>query len=635
MLNNSFTSFACAGNTNYVGRQGSSSHFPLPWLDYTSTSVPRNFSELIDWSEYMMTMSDIREIYRRMFNYFATDIEIAAVDSTKQPLSTRDEKNWIKLFNTKLGWQVHAVSMLDNISTYGNDFISVIAGKRRFLQCPTCGQKLELEYLSKQTGSDFAYRDGNFVARCQSVVCRRRRDGVQRMIVRDVDLTDPETVTIKHWPVREIALNYYMYTDETDVFWRIPETYKKQVAQGDPRTLATADLGVLDAIRKNTYFQFRKDRIFHAKEPTLSGIMTRGWGLPRTIQMARQAWSLQMIRKQIQALGIDFIVPMRILTPSTQSSSAGMGGIDLNPNAMLGANEFARIVARLRAAHRSDPTQVHALQVPTDYRVIGGEANQLFPIDYQQSAKEDLLDAVGVPVNFYKADLTLQTAPVGLRLFESINRSVPWMINRAVDFVAGRLSEISQWDPVEASHKRVTLVDNIENTMAKLQLASGGQLSMGAALEPIGEDFEDDIRRQAREQQIMMDIQTEQQERMQKEQESMALMQQNTAAAGGAPPAGGGAPPAGDPAAVPGMGPMLPSQGFLPPQDIQGMEGAATGLAEQLSMMDNASRQNELKVLREQHPTFHALVMQRLDDVRYQQQVQGRQMMMGGGGMPM
>lgn len=76
---------------------------------------------------------------------------------------------------------------------------------------------------------------------------------------------------------------------------------------------------------------------------------------------------------------------------------------------------------------------------------------------------------------------------------------------------------------------------------------------------------------------------------------------------------------------------MMPTQGYLPPQDINGMTSESAALAEQLVMMDNLSRQRELKVLRDKYPTFHDLVMQAIEAVRSRQSSEGRQMIQQGG----
>ena len=613
------------GRRDYIGRQASD-HYPFPFLDYTSTAIPRNFSELLDWSEFMYLSSpEVREMYKRLFNYFNTDIDIQAIDSGRQTLDDDDSRQWKDLLETDLQWNMHGANLLDNVAIYGNDFISVVAPHRRFLKCARCAQQIELETFAKQVGSDFKYEKGKFVGRCRSQVCKRNRVSIDAMEVVDMRIKEPDKFTIKHWPVREMILWYYDWSDSAQVYWKIPEHYKRAVAFGDLRTLAEADLGVLDAIHKNVLFKFRDDRIFHAKEPVISGLRTKGWGLPRTMFLARQAWTLQILRKQIQALGIDFIVPMRVLTPANRNT-VGQTGVMINPAMQMNHDDFARQVAAMRARHRRDPTQIHTLQTPAKYSIYGGEANQLFPVDLHNMAKEDLLDAGGFPINIYKADLTVQAAPVGLRLFEAQNRSIPLMLNLALAFVSNRISELSGKDPVQARHQRVLLVDNIETSMARLQMAMTGQTSMTNALKPLNMNYEEELRQNARDQDLAQEIAREQQEKMQNQDSGMQMLQQYMQPQGDPATAGGqGGQMMQDPLAG-----MLPSNGLIIPTDTMGMEQSITALAQQLAQMDPVSRQRELGILREQNPTAHGLLRTRLEQVDQQMATEGRHMMIQG-----
>jgi hypothetical protein len=627
MLNN-FTSYQCAGNNPSYGATGGANYYPMPYADYTSTAVPRSFSELLDWSEYLYTVGDVRELFKRMFSYFITDLDFKAIDPEKSALTLRDETNWKHMMVHDIQWPEHCMYMFDNVAAYGNDLFSVMSPIQRYLSCPHCGRTQGLVQVSEADGSEFAHRQGKFVGRCQSPSCKKNHPGITEFQPLDIRSKDPADFTIKHWPVREIVLEYYPWTDETHTFWKIPESYKKQVKEGDVHTLATADLGVLDAIDKNQLFKFKKDRVFHAKEFSLSGLHTRGWGLPRTLYLTRQAWTLQMIRKQVQALGIDFVTPMRIVSPSTQPVNLG-NGMSISPNTTVNHADFQRQMNRIRASHRRDPTQIHSMQMPVDYKVLGGEANQLFPRELHLQAKEDLLDAGGFPAQIYKMDLTTQTAPVGLRLFEASNKQIPMLASRAAQFTADRVAELSEKDKVRCEHKRVSIVDNIENAIAKLQLATSGQLSMGEALEPMGIDPEQDMTRQIDEQKMRTRMSRKMEEELAKEDDGLTQMQmaqpitppagavgseadmmaqEQAAGAQGGAPAGPGGAPAG-PGGMPG-GPQLPSQGFQFPQDLEGLQMASEALAQTLASLGPGTpqRSQELAILRETNPTAHSLV---------------------------
>ena len=594
----------------------------------------RSFADLLDWSEFIYINSgEVKELHKRLFNYFNTEVEVRAMLAADKPLDDRDSMDWKTLLDEDLNWRMHAGLMLDNLGAYGNDFISVISPIERYLQCPRCGGRGPLRQLAYLPGVDFAFKNFKFLMRCPFASCRRDKSNELKEFKADaVSLNLADKLIIKHWPVREIVMHYYEWTDRVDIFWNIPQSYKNAVNSGDIQTLAEADPNVLDAIQRGMLFQFNRDRIFHAKEATLSGLQVRGWGLPRTIAMHKQVWTLHMLRKQVQALAMDYVMPIRLVSPTSQASPMPMGGA-MSPFSVVNQGDFQQMFSAVLGEHRQDPTRWHSMPFPVDYALLGGEASQLVPTEMIQSVKDDLIDSGGIPVELYKSNLSLQVAPVGLRLFEAQNRAVPMILNQALRFVVSRVTELANKEPVRAMHTQVKIIDNVDTLMAQLQLAASGQMSLSGPLERMGVDFRDDLHRQFNENRARTEMQERMQEEMARRQESMGAMQQAMA---GAPPAG--APAGGDPAAAGGApqdptAGLLPSQGYQPPQTVDQMESAAMSLAQQLSMMDPVSRNNELKVLRDQYPTFHAVVMQRLEDVRYQQQQEGRQMMMSGGGM--
>ena len=607
---------------------GGNNYYPSPYLDYTGTSVPRNFGDLIDWSEFAYLTSDIRELFRRLFSYFLTPVLIDSLDTDQQTVDSTDQDNWKRVLEKQLGWHAFLHAIFEDIGAYGNCFWSVIAKHERFLQCNNCGRWMHLTEFAKLPGSDFAYRGGQFVGRCQSMRCRGDNRGVAPMRVEDFRKPQAKNLIFKRWPVREMSMHHYQYTGENEYFWTPPSSYKREIEQGEIKSLADAPLAVLKAIRQKKSYQFKPDRCMHVKEHSLSGIQNRGWGLPRSIYLLRPSWTLQMIRKQIQALAQDYVVPMRLVHPANQSTPVG-GGMMVNPNIDVPIEQFTRQFSQTRAVHRRDPTSMHAFPYPVEYQLLGGEANQLFPETVLQNAKKDLLDAGGFPVEIYEATLSLQAAPVALRLFESVHRAIPWMANQCIQFACDRISELTAMEPIDASHEPVTVTDDLEQVALKLQLGTSGMISQESAFRPLRLDPATEEKRKMQEQIMAMENQRELQERVQKldttsQMFTQPAMQDPNAAAAGGDPAAGGAP------APPGAGLVLPSQGYQPPTDALGMDQAATQLAQQLSMMDHMTVQNELRVMRDRHPTFHAIVMQRLEQTRNQQGTMARQQMMAG-----
>jgi hypothetical protein len=617
------TTFDCPSSGNYIGNVNNNA-FPRPFLDYASPSVPQTFAELLDWSEYaFLATGDYKSIFEKLYNYFITDLRLRSVDVGAAPLDETTTEDWRSLLENKLSLREVEASMGLNLSIYGNDFLSVYVPIRRYLDCPACGGRIEIKTLARSSGSDFAHRDGKFTGRCVLPACVRAGNrGTQIWGVTDMRSSRPEDFKIKQWPVREMVVHHYAMSDRTIIYWRIPEHYKRAVSFGDIETLAEADLAVLEAIHKNMLFRFRDDRIFHAKEPTITGLQTRGWGLPRTIFMNRQGWTVQMLRRNTQGLAADWIMPIKIVSPSASPMRAG-NGLAMTPSTQVNHTDFARMFGKVASNHRANPTGWHALQMPVDANILGGDATRLFPAEMIRHAKDELIDAGGLPVEMYRSTLTIQTTPVALRLFEATHQSIPGIYNRLVAFLVNRISELSSRDPIHAKHEKVTIIDDIELMMAKLQMATAGQLSMTEPLRRMGISYRDDVRQQQREQDIMLELQEERQNEQVQRQQSMSLMAPQPGAQPGAPQGQAGAPA--DPTAG-----LLPSSGYVPPMLPDEMEAAATALAQTLSMMPPMQRQQELKVLRERHKTFHGIVRVRLEQADQANAQQGRMMMVGG-----
>ena len=74
------------------------------------------------------------------------------------------------------------------------------------------------------------------------------------------------------------------------------------------------------------------------------------------------------------------------------------------------------------------------------------------------------------------------------------------------------------------------------------------------------------------------------------------------------------------------MGPNTP----ITPNDLQ---AAAEQLAQQLLGLPEGQKDSQLRELKQYNPTLHALVREKMDDIRQQARMQGGAMLMGQQGM--
>jgi hypothetical protein len=282
--------------------------------------------------------------------------------------------------------------------------------------------------------------------------------------------------------------------------------------------------------------------------------------------------------------------------------------------------------------------------------MFGADAKQLAPTDLIAQGYERLLNDCGTPVELYNGSLQLQTAPVALRLFEATHHPLVNDANRFLRWLTSEISRIRSWETVKTSLKRITIADNLEKQMMAAQMMMSQQLSGSTVLRDMGYDWRQEQKQISEEARF----QSETQSRMQEEMEQQGFAQQiakgqtGDPAQGGAAPPGGGAPPQGG-AAPPGGD---PSQGGMPQgpvtqylaatgpnvqQTPQDMMAAADSIAQQLLGIPEGVKDSELRKLKQANPTMHALVKERMTQLRRETKTNaanGAAMAQQGGGAP-
>jgi hypothetical protein len=607
---------------------GSGSNFPDPFLDMASLAMPETITYALRWCEYLMFANGTYfRALDRVLSYFITDIELSGIDDD-------DEKERIDKFlhnpeGLDLIDDIHTAGL--NYMVYGNDFSSITMPFRRYLSCKKCHIELPLNKVFNLPEFKFKWVDFNFHATCP----RCKYSGVWDHIDRRSGEAGP--IRIKHWSPHEIELLWCPYTEDISYIWKIPEDYRRMIKDGHLFHLERANWEIIQCVKNNTHLRFDKDVIYHMKENTLAGVRNRGWGIPRVLANFRQAWYVQVLHRYNEAIALDYVIPFRLITPAP-----GPGSADQSRDALLNLNMggYMSQVQRMLAQRRRDPASWHTLPFPVQYQALGGDATQLAPKDLLDQGLEVLLNNVGVPVELYKGSLQIQSAPAALRLFESSWSHLVHNLNGYVAFIMKRLGQLLNWEKAEARLQRVTHADDLQRSMARLQLMMGGQVSKQTGLKSIGVDYFDETKRQIEEQKFDAEAQNKLQEELQQDAQMQQMGQQQQQAAGsGAPTEGGMTPPqpGGDPSQGGGGGGMPPGsaqvmaqQPTLPnkPTTPEEVLSKAQTIAQQILSMPEAQKDSELIKLKKTDPMMHSLVKSQIEDIRRQAQTAGGAMLM-------
>lgn len=614
---------------------GSGEGFPNPFHDVASLAVPSNFRNALFWCEYVFSIfGTYRTAMERVISYFLTDIQVEKV-------SEDEKQKWTKFLGETLGLLKFTQDMLRDLMCYGNAFCSVVVPFKRFLTCPKCGSGYPLAEIYNHREFQFLWNMPQFVATCPQ--CKVASGYRGPWYLDDKEDDAEKKIKLKRWSPHQIELLHDPFTEDAAYLWRIPEDYKRQVKQGNLYHLERVSEPLIYAIHRNQVFRFNDDTVFHMKEPTLAGVLNRGWGLPRLFSNFRQIWYVQVLHRQVEAIALDYVIPFRLITPGSRQGGGGggVGGMTLDPLLMYNGGDFKGQIQSMIRRRRRDPASWQVLPFPVNYQMLGAEANQIIPREMFDQATETLLNDAGTPVELYKGSLQLQTAPVALRLFESTWRHMVHDVNSMWSWICQQVGQILSWEAVEARLKRVTIADDLQKQMAALQLFMSQQLSGTTALAGLGFDWIQEQKQLAEEARQQAELQSRTQEEMEQAgfAQQIAKGQQpgQPGQAGGAGPGAGGPgdPGAGGPGGPAAGGGAAPDaatamgttmagpvsqylQSLSPnvPVTPQDMMSVADSIAQELIGKPESLKNSELRKLKQANQALHGLVRARIDQIR-------------------
>lgn len=575
--------------------------FPLPWLDYASSAIPNSLTLVLRWAEYIwMSNGTYRSACQRTVRYFITDLDIKEIEDDH----AQDVKDILEHY---LKIRTLLSECGDNFICYGNLFLVRHIPFKRYLSCK-CGALIPFNIAEERK----LYKWENFVFQkgkdgCPS--CKHEHKDPWR--IHDVQSKDPKDVRIILMNPHEIEIAYNPYTKSKRLYWNLPSTMINGIAQGIPIMLGETPEEIIEAAKDTKRLELDDSVVFHVGEAAPAGFYTGGWGLPRVISNFRLAYHHQVLNRYDQAIAMDYINGMRVISPEQSTAANGAG----DPLLSLGGSMFRGAVQSMVATHRKDPASWHVSAFPLKYQLFGGEGQQLSPKELIAAKLDEWLDATGVPAELYHGTLSVQAAPMALRIFENAWPEITSLYNDVLEWVASYLMEVMDLPDFRVELMKPRLVDDLERRGLLLQLMGGNQISPQTALQTLGiTNPRDEIRRGFQWQQMAAQEEKKFNDEMQSSADADTIKQEwaqkSQAAMGGAP--AGGMPPGGAPMDAMGASPVGATD------TPEGMMGEADRIAQQILQMDPTSRRRTLVDLKKTNPMLHPQVKAQLE--RYEQQ---------------
>jgi len=597
--------------------------FPQPWLDYASAVMPNSLTLVLRWAEYIWNSNGTyRSACSRVARYFITDLIVKDTDDD----NSQDVKD---LYEEEYKYRSLLAEIGDNYIGYGNVFLYMWRPFNRYLSCK-CGRTVPFDRAADQKMYDwqeFEFKKVQGACSCGDM---------SPWTVHDTHSDDPKDLKVRILNPHELEIAYDPLSGDREYYWNVNAYLDSGVRTGVPILLKNIPLEVLQAIKDGTKrFKFDTSSLFHAYEPAPSGLYTGGWGIPRVISNFRLAFHYQVLNRFDQAIAMDYINGMRVISPSQGNNVNGSG------DPLVGGSSFSAAIQNMVATHRRDPNSWQIAPIPLEYQLFGGEGQQLSPKDLMKLKLDEWLDATGIPAELYHGSLTTQSAPVAVRIFESSWPEIPALYKQVLKWVSKYIIDNLKTPEFNISMARTKWADDLDSKALVMQLMAGNQVSQQTALEKLLgiTDYRAEIQKVYEAQQIAAEEEKKFQEKMQQLADTEQIKAEWAAksqAAGGAGPGmpPGGPAPGGAPM-DPGMGPGGPGGGLTPNQDAlstpESMQAEADRLAQQIiAMGDGSPRRKALLDLRKTNETLADLVKGKIQKYEQQAGQSGVQALRGG-----
>lgn len=554
--------------------------YPNPFFDIASEYVPSDINQIYELCEFIMTtMAPFRAVTSRVVRYFLTEVVVEGEEDDE-----RDK--YEDLFEKKLRLIETLGEIGEDFVTYGNVYLSLFLPFDRMLRCPHCQTNYHCDAIA------YKFKKSQFEGHCPKCDV----DVVFSHVDRRSSQVD--RVRVIRWNPKRMKVRVHPVSGKTQYFIELDPQFCQKIKDGNPFYLNDTPWSMIETAMRpsDNLFQFKEGSLFHLKAGSLAGLPIRGLGLPPMLPNFKLAYYIQLLRRYDEAITLDYVVPFRVLFPQAQN------GANQDALSLMNMGTFVAQMEHMVQNHRKQITDVQVAPFAIGYQMLGGEAKSLSPKDSIQLALDELFTAMGYPAELYKGSLSLQAAPVALRLFEKEWSHLVTGYDNIIGWIRELIGRYFRWsNKIDAHLRPVTLADDLERKALMVQAAAGQDISKQTAYRPLGIDYMEEQKRIVEEQQEIQKLQ-------QRAMEEAASQQLD----------GSGGENAGQNAVV-----------GATPGDVYAQAGA---LAQQLlTQTPESMRRSELIKIKHSNPTLHALVLQRMEDMRTQAEAQGRAQLSQGG----
>lgn len=600
--------------------------FNDPFLLNSNFYIPKDWYTALDFALYLAVKNPLyTQAAKRTVSHFITDFEFTGETGDQKE---RDNlKDYLK--NNLQMLDVLQQAGLEQL-VYGNSFMYIYFPFNRYLIDRRNGKYREIavETFGRDVKFNLEKMTYNVPDPLTLHLPESQRSRVDLEFI-DRKVMDKDRIKLRLLSPQRMSINMNFISGKCEYIYRFEEFFVAAVKSGTPiHQINDTPLDMLQAIRENKNFAFKDGVIFHFKNPFINGISYNGWGIPNILLNYNNIHQVQVLKCINEAVGMDYMLPFRLLCPTPVSSQ---NGNDAAMSVHLG--KFMASMGKMLDNKRKDPKAMHVVPFSVSYQELGSNGKALAPVDLIKAANDEVLDGFGFPAELWHMSLQTAQVPTAIRLFESTFTHIPRNANNCVRWALKNILGYLEKDQIGIKLQAPSVADDMENRHIWLQLASGGELSRATAYRAF--NIENPIEESTRRAQEDIEIQKAKQKENDAFEREMtlgsanqvvdAMLQSQGGEGGGMPPGGGGGGGGGAPMPPGGGG----GDSGLTPLDIE--EQAEQQAQQLLQIPDVGERRKMMMQIKASNPTLYAVVQRHMEDARQAGASQGRKSVGQGG----
>lgn len=441
----------------------------FPYSNPSDKYRPKHWRDAIRVGRfYIRKNSAISSVLNKAANYPITDIIVSCKNKEIEAEMKKildDEGVLAEIKNISYQFQYD-----------GNVPVEIYYPITRYIVCRSCGAKKPLKK------GDFSYENGVFSRKCECGACGPKE-------IEDINSSTKNPQLVRK-DICDFDIFKPSFNNRYKYYYSIPaeEKSKLEKRSTDVEFLSSVPMHYIKAAKMRRKLEYNDDNLF-----VLSGIkliddpVFKNVGIPPVYFILEEAYSEKLLTKNDQITMENKLKGMNYVAPAAGNQFGG-------GQASVSSEIFKDNVKKAMEDSKINPDKVQILPYPIYWGRAGGDGKTELSLDVKAAIRQDTINGLGFPIEFYSGGMQWSGSSVSLRMLENIFLNFRTSIHSLLNFYAKKVAIFKGWSDVPLLElKDFKMADDLQQKQTDFALAQNEKISWTSFLKNNGYDYETEM----------------------------------------------------------------------------------------------------------------------------------------------